>query len=396
MVKEKKNNTVFVGLSGGVDSAVSALLLKQAGYNVIGVFIKVWDPSESAQGKARGRLCSWRVERRSAFAVAATLDIPLYTLDLSAEYKQAVIDYLLAEYQVGRTPNPDVVCNQKIKFGAFADKAFELGADFVATGHYCQIKNLKLKIKNENQLQTSLKMVGHGSGFLNLFGVDQQPVLATAVDSNKDQSYFLWAIKPDLLAKILFPIGHLTKTAVRQLAKKYQLPNADKKDSQGLCFVGDFDFKEFLKEELGEKPGSVLNSAGETIGQHLGTHFYTIGERHSFTITSDDRSGEAWYIIAKDSLANTLTVAHEVKTIGNPIATEILKLKNTNWFFEPTQAKIYQARLRYRAPLSPCQLQKNKNNDWDLKFLTPVTSPALGQSVVVYDNELVVGGGVIS
>lgn len=370
---------VFVGLSGGVDSAVSAALLKEAGFQVVGVFIKVWEPA--------GRVCTWRTERRAAFAVAAALDIPLYTFDLSAEYKQAVIDSMLNEYQAGRTPNPDVMCNREIKFGVFAKKAFELGADFIATGHYAQIRN-------EDWKQANSKMVGLGSGFLNS-SVSKSLRLSTAVDQNKDQSYFLWAIKPELLSKILFPIGHLTKPAVRRLAEKFKLPNADKKDSQGLCFVGDFDFKQFLKEELGKKPGQVLNEQGVVVGEHEGAYLYTIGERHGFTVTTDDKSGEPWYIIAKDSATNTLTVAHQPKSTGGAKASEILKLKETNWFTELDQAKTYQARPRYRAPLSDCRLEKDKKGDWQLIFLTSAVSPAAGQSVVVYYGEIVVGGGVI-
>ena len=366
MDRTNNKKQVFVGLSGGVDSAVSAALLKEAGYKVVGVFIKVWEPE--------GRVCTWRNERRAAYAVAATLDIPLHTLDLSAEYKQAVIDYMLSEYQAGRTPNPDVMCNREIKFGAFAKKAFELGADYIATGHYCQMKNLKIKMENGGKTIQTLTM---------------------AVDQNKDQSYFLWAIKPDLLPKILFPIGHLTKLAVRRLAEKFKLPNANKKDSQGLCFVGDFDFKQFLKEELGEKPGQVLNEQGMVIGEHPGAYLYTIGERHGFTVTEDDKSGEPWYIISKDSAANTLTVAHQPKSTGGAKSVETLKLKDTNWFLSPDPNKTYQARPRYRAPLSDCRLEKDTEGDWQLTFLTPAVSPAAGQSVVVYDGEMVAGGGVV-
>ncbi len=396
MDRTNNKKQVFVGLSGGVDSAVSAALLKEAGYKVVGVFIKVWEPE--------GRVCTWRNERRAAYAVAATLDIPLHTLDLSAEYKQAVIDYMLSEYQAGRTPNPDVMCNREIKFGAFAKKAFELGADYIATGHYAQInyknrqKSQILNPKSETNLKSQIlnfkKLKSEPVSNLDIRASDL-PNLCQSKDLVKDQSYFLWAIKPDLLPKILFPIGHLTKLAVRRLAEKFKLPNANKKDSQGLCFVGDFDFKQFLKEELGEKPGQVLNEQGMVIGEHPGAYLYTIGERHGFSVTEDDKSGEPWYIISKDSAANTLTVAHQPKSTGGAKSVETLKLKDTNWFLSPDPNKTYQARPRYRAPLSDCRLEKDTEGDWQLTFLTPAVSPAAGQSVVVYDGEMVVGGGVV-
>ncbi|MFN4181469.1 MAG: tRNA 2-thiouridine(34) synthase MnmA, partial [Candidatus Paceibacteria bacterium] len=219
--------TVFVGLSGGVDSAVSALLLKQKGYKVVGVFIQTWHPDFIA--------CNEEEERRDAMRVAAHLDIPFLTLDLSMEYKRDVAHYMIEEYRNGRTPNPDVLCNSHIKFGGFLNYALSRGADFVATGHYAQRKD---------------------------------DFLVRAVDSTKDQVYFLWQLTQKQLEKIIFPIGALKKTEVRKIAKKYKLPISDKKDSQGICFLGDIDLKDFLQHYIETKKGEVLNEMGEVVGEH--------------------------------------------------------------------------------------------------------------------------------
>src|SRR3989344_4417069 len=235
---------VFVGLSGGVDSAVTALLLKEQGFDVTGVFIKVWQPDFLP--------CIWREERRDAMKVAIALDIPFLFFDFEEEYKKGVVDEMIEEYKSGRTPNPDVLCNQEIKFGAFLKKAKELGADFIATGHYAENKN---------------------------------GVLMEGQDKEKDQSYFLWTVKKEDLKHILFPVGHLEKKEVRRLASKYNLPVSEKKDSQGICFIGDVDMGEFLSHFISIKTGEVLNTNGEVIGTHTGAVVYTIGERHGFEIT---------------------------------------------------------------------------------------------------------------
>ncbi len=340
-------------MSGGVDSSVSAALLKKAGYEVIGVFIRVWSPDGN---------CAWRAERREAYRAAAILKIPLLTIDLSVEYKKAVIDYLVAEYKAGRTPNPDVMCNKHIKFGIFYDWAMAKGADFVATGHYSQIKD--------------------GS-------------LMNSFDSDKDQTYFLWAVEQKKLAKILFPIGKYKKSEVRKLARKFGLSNADKPDSQGLCFVGDFDFKEFLRETLGVKKGEVLDTSGQKIGEHDGAYLYTIGERHGFKVEAKSNETEPYFIINKDSEKNTLIVDHK-PNVGTFVELGEIKLGAINWLIkkEPKPGRVYQARLRYRSALADCLLEK-RGDDWIVKFLEPVFSPALGQSVVIYDGEQCIGGGII-
>lgn len=349
---EKKN--VFVGISGGVDSSVSAALLKKAGFDVTGVFIKI----------DVGGDCGWREERRDAMRVAAKLDIPFATLDLSKEYKKEVVEYMLGEYKAGRTPNPDVMCNKTIKFGHFYDRARKAGADFVATGHYSQIK----KITNYE--------------------------LRMGEDKNKDQTYFLWTLTKDQLEHVLFPIGHLQKSEVRKLATKFGLNTAEKKDSQGLCFIGKIDVKDFLKGELGKKPGQVLDEKGEVIGGHDGALFLTIGERHGFTINAKTPHDKAYYVIGKDVKKNTITVSQNPKKALSE--SKEVTLEKTNWINgEPKEGKKYLARLRYRQPLQSCQMSKNKKGEWTATFSEVQTTITPGQSLVLYDKEVCSGGGVI-
>ncbi|MFC1802234.1 tRNA 2-thiouridine(34) synthase MnmA, partial [Patescibacteria group bacterium] len=245
---KNKSKKVFVGMSGGVDSSVSAVLLKKQGYNVVGCFIKTWHPDFLP--------CTWKEDRLDAMRVCAFLEIPFIDIDLEKEYKEEVFQYMVSEYREGRTPNPDVMCNKKIKFGGFFKKAMSLGADFVATGHYAR-----------NVLRGGKQNLMKG------------------VDNNKDQTYFLWTLTQEKLEKIIFPIGHLEKKEVRKLAKKFNLPTAEKKESQGLCFVGKIEMKDFLKRFLEEKKGDVLNEKGEVVGWHEGAQYYTIGQRHGFIIT---------------------------------------------------------------------------------------------------------------
>lgn len=334
-------------MSGGVDSSVSALLLQQEGYDVTGVFIKVWQPDFVE--------CTWKQDRLDAMRVASLLDIPFVTLDLEKEYKEGVIDYMIDEYRKGRTPNPDVMCNREVKFGAFFSWAQSHGADYVATGHYAQTDGVTL-IKSK--------------------------------DTNKDQTYFLWALSQDLLPKILFPIGKMEKSAVRNVAKEYNLPVSTKKDSQGLCFVGTIDVKTLLKEYIQEKRGNVLNEQGEIIGHHDGAMFYTLGERHGFTITKKTTEDKPYFIVSKDNEANTLTVG---RTSPHEDVGQIITLESTNWTDELKEGKTYQARGRYRAPLA------------DIVILTSHTVQVMGgeitktpgQSLVVYDGYRCIGGGII-
>lgn len=363
---KKLKKKVFVGMSGGVDSSVSAALLKEQGYGVVGVFIKVWQPFDSAHGKPFSEKfassCTWREDRRDAMRVAAQLEISLITLDLEKEYKQSVVDYLVDEYKLGRTPNPDVMCNREIKFGAFYKWAMEHGADFVATGHYARCKNGALKVSK---------------------------------DRAKDQTYFLWTLTPEILTHTLFPIGGYEKSEVRKLAKKFKLPTAKKKDSQGLCFMGKINFKDFLKEFIKEVPGDVINEGGEKIGTHDGAMFYTLGERHGFTITTKTPDDKPYYITAKNVEKNTLTVSHEIK--GHRMSSNLgeINLININWTGEAPEAnKKLQAQIRYHGKLYPCTV--SQGDTLTVTFLNEIPLVAQGQSCVLYDNGICLGGGVIA
>ena len=339
---------VFVGLSGGVDSSVSAALLKDAGFDVTGVFIKVWHP-EWLQ-------CDSKQERRDAMRVAAKLDIPFLTFDLEQEYKQGVADYMIEEYKMGRTPNPDVMCNKEVKFGAFLDKSLEMGADFIATGHYAQ-------------------------------NVDGN--LIAGADDEKDQTYFLWTLKPEQMKRVLFPVGKYQKNRVRKLAKKYGLPTASKKDSQGVCFLGKLDMADFLKHYVDSERGNVLSENGEIIGTHDGAIFYTIGQRHGFTISEKGTDEKALYVVSKDVSKNTITVASKTEN-KTPFETKKCELSNINWITgNPPEKTDLSARVRYRQKLQKCSVNGSVVTFDDAQI------GAVGQSVVFYDGSTCLGGGVI-
>lgn len=366
---------VFVGLSGGVDSSVSAALLQKAGFDVSGVFIKVWQPDMALTGG-----CTWREDRLDAMRVCAKLGIPFYTLDLEKEYKKDVVDYMIREYKAGRTPNPDVMCNKYVKFGGFFDWAVKRGADFVATGHYAratQVKSKKLKVERK------------------LYKHDKLYELLTGYDSNKDQSYFLWTLTQKQLSKTLFPVGDWEKPEVRKLAKKFGLLTAEKRDSQGLCFIGKVDMADFLKNFIKEKPGDVLNEDGEVIGRHTGVFYYTIGQRHGFTIIKRQTAEKPYFIIAKNLKNNTLTVSHNPVT-EKEISSKEIKLKNVNWIagIKPDFKKEYSARIRYRQLLEKCHLVY-RGKTLMVLFKNAQKSPTTGQSAVFYDGEVCLGGGII-
>jgi tRNA-specific 2-thiouridylase len=338
---------VYVGLSGGVDSAVSAAILKSRGFEVVGVFIKIWSPE--------WLLCTSHEDRLDAMRVAARLNIPFCEIDLTKEYKKEVVDYMIREYKIGRTPNPDVFCNKYIKFGVFFDWAISQGADFVATGHYA-------RVKNEDGI---FKMLA-------------------GKDKSKDQSYFLWTIGQRQLSKTLFPVGDLEKREVRKLAKKFKLPNAKRKDSQGLCFVGPVDVKDFLAEYVPQEEGDVLDERGNKIGIHPGALFFTIGERHGFTVTKKTPNDEPYFVVAKDMKKNTITVSK------NRSESKDICLKNMNWISNPSERnKKYMARVRHLGELTPILFDSGK-----IFFDTPVTVAA-GQSLVIYDGDICLGGGIV-
>ncbi|MDO8424151.1 MAG: tRNA 2-thiouridine(34) synthase MnmA [bacterium] len=377
LIKKK----VFVGLSGGVDSAVSAALLKERGFDVTGVFIKAWQPEWLP--------CTWREERRDAMKVAIALDIPFLFFDLEKEYKQGVVDKMLSEYKANRTPNPDVLCNKEIKFGAFWEKAKALGADYVATGHYSRIERefpisnsqfpINESISNENSnIENSMKIANYK--------------LKIGIDPEKDQSYFLWTLAQEDLSHILFPVGGLEKAEVRQLAQKYKLPVAEKKDSQGICFLGDVSMEEFLFHFIDTTSGKVLNTKGEVIGSHKGVIHYTIGERHGFEVTRKSRESGAFYIVAKDAVRNTLTVSDKEVEILSHSPSKVI-VKSVNWINEPTGPRL-EARIRYRGEKLPVTLAL-VNKKLAVEFAEPVRGLSLGQSIVFYDGETCLGGGVM-
>ena len=357
---KKPKGRVFVAMSGGVDSSVSAALLKKEGYDVVGVFMKVWQPDFLA--------CTWEAERRDALRVAAHLHIPLLTWDFEKEYKQYVADYMIREYGAGRTPNPDVLCNKEVKFGAFFRRAMAEGADFVATGHYaCTVYNKK-EVPPYYQL-----LMGN--------------------DESKDQSYFLWTLTQAQLSKTFFPIGTYKKTRVREIAKKFNIPVAEKKDSQGLCFVGKLDMKDFLAHYIVEKEGAVINESGERIGTHRGAYFYTLGERHGFLIDQKTTDEMPYYIASKDLTANTLTVAHRIKNML-PCARTIVHISQTSFCREtaPSTSQVYTAQVRYHGEHYPCRIAY-RDTVITVTFKKPVIVDK-GQSIVLYKGNECIGGGV--
>ena len=366
IVYGEQRRTVFVGLSGGVDSAVSATLLKKQGYEVVGVFIKTWHPDFL--------VCNEEEERLDAMRVAAFLDIPFLTFDFADVYKKEVADYMIREYKAGRTPNPDVMCNKEVKFGAFLKKTLEMGADFVATGHYART------------LSSCEGGVPKGRG-----GVD----LAKGVDPSKDQCYFLWTLNQEQLSKILFPVGNLKKSEVRILAKKFKLPVAEKKDSQGICFLGAVDLKEFLKHYIKEKKGKILNEKGEEIGFHDGIVFHTLGERHGFTITQKSPTDGAYYVVGKDIKKNILIVSQNRNFPSDKEGLREVELIDTNWISEILKPnKNYTAQIRYHGEFLSCQVVCKSNASARIIFEKPILV-ASGQSCVIYDGNVCLGGGVV-
>lgn len=348
-------------MSGGVDSSVTAALLKEQGYDVTGVFIKAWHPE--------GFPCTWKEDRRDAMRVCAVLNIPFKTLDLEKEYKREVVDYMIEEYKKGRTPNPDVMCNKSVKFGGFLKFALKEGVDFVATGHYARLEEIKssqLKAKSYQLLE--------------------------AVDKAKDQSYFLWTLTQEQLGHVLFPIGEYQKSDVRKLAEKFNLPTATKKDSQGLCFLGKVDMKDFLREYISTEKGDVLGEDGAIIGFHQGAHFYTLGERHGFTITKKTTADQPLYVVKKDIVKNTITVSSRQAEEQGTVSS--VRLSGENWMEKPEEGKRYLARFRYHQNPEFCKINTYSSLT-TVEFERPQIGIALGQSLVLYDGEKCLGGGII-
>lgn len=349
MKKQKKK--IFVAMSGGVDSSVAAALLQRAGYDVYGVYMKEWSPP--------GIECTVSDDRQMAARVAAHLDIPFAVWDFRAEYKKSVADYLLREYKAGRTPNPDVMCNRDIKFGVFLRRARAEGADHVATGHYVRLSRSKL-------LQ--------------------------AKDTNKDQSYFLWTLTQRELKYCLFPIGIYEKPHVRELAQEFGLPSWDKKDSQGVCFVGKLDFGAFLRKYLPHKKGKIVTTSGKVVGEHDGVWFYTLGQRRGIGVGG----GMPYFVAAKDTKKNILTVGEG--NADTELFRKDLTATNLNWIVgkAPTLPRTCKARIRYRQPLESATVsQGKKKGTMRVVFARPQRAVTPGQSIVFYKGQEMLGGGVI-
>lgn len=355
MKKKERNPSskkVFVGMSGGVDSSLSAALLKEGDYDVTGVYMKNWTQDFP------GFECPWKQDLADAKRVAVQLGIPLEVFDFEKEYKEKVVDYMIAAYKAGRTPNPDIMCNQEVKFRIFLDLSLEKGADFIATGHYAQIEDGKL-----------LK----------------------GVDKDKDQSYFLYRVTQSALQHTLMPIGEMKKVDVRKEAKKRNLVTADKKDSQGICFVGEVGIREFLERYVEDiEPGAIIDQDGKEIGQHEGAIYYTIGQRQGLGVGG----GLPYYVTHKDMAKNIVYVTTNLD--DEHLWGDSFIIRDTHWINQaPDTSKKYDVRMRYRSKLTRCLLSET-GDGYEIKLGKPERALTAGQSAVLYEGDRVVGGGIIS
>ena len=360
---------VVLGMSGGVDSSVAAILLKEQGYEVIGVFMKNWEE------KDENGVCTTEADYKDVIAVAEQLDIPYYSVDFVKEYWDKVFTYFLDEYKKGRTPNPDVMCNKEIKFKAFLNYAMKIGADYVATGHYARID----RTVDENGIIITKMLRG--------------------IDENKDQTYFLCQLDQSQLEKVLFPIGEYTKPQIREIALKYNLKTATKKDSTGICFIGERDFNEFLSKYLPAQAGNIVDVKGNLLGKHNGLMYYTIGQRKGIGIgNSKTGTGEPWFVVDKNLKTNELIVTQGDTAVlysNGLIATDFNFIRNT----QDELPKKYTAKFRYRQVDVPVTVSKyvDETNEekYKVMFNEPQKAITLGQVVVIYDGEECLGGGII-
>ncbi|CAN5142895.1 tRNA 2-thiouridine(34) synthase MnmA [soil metagenome] len=372
-----KPQRVVVGLSGGVDSAVSAWLLQQQGHEVVGIFMKNWEDDDrpaGGPGDDADGYCTSNIDFVDAASVADVLGIEIEHVNFAADYKDRVFAEFLREYEAGRTPNPDVLCNAEIKFKAFLDHAMRLGAEKIATGHYARVRE-------------------RDGGFELLKGLD--PL--------KDQSYFLHRLNQAQLSKTLFPVGELPKTEVRRIAESIGLPNAKKKDSTGICFIGERPFRDFLNRYLANKPGPIIDDRGRTIGEHVGLSFYTLGQRKGIGIGGLKERGASrgvgdhspWFVARKDMAANVL---YAVQGHDHPwLQSSGLAADDASWVSgHAPKAGALAAKTRYRQADSPCALAPGANGSFALHFEHPQWAVTPGQSAVVYDGDVCLGGGVIA
>jgi len=342
---------VYVGMSGGVDSSLSAALLKEQGYDVTGVYMKNWTQDMP------GVICTWADDVADAKRVAVQLGIDFKVFDFENEYKHKVVDYMIGEYKRGRTPNPDIMCNQEVKFKLFLETALEDGADVIATGHYARVSDGRL-------LQ--------------------------AKDTNKDQTYFLYRVSEQALEKTLFPLGEYTKPEVREMAKQRGLWTADKKDSQGICFVGQIGIREFLSQYVEQIPGDIIDSrSGKKLGRHSGAIFYTLGQRHGL----DVGGGLPYYVVGKDMEKNEVYVTTDLN--DKNLWKDEVELADIHWINAQPEPGDYQIRVRHRAKLVTANLRFDGDKTF-LKMNSPERAVAAGQSIVVYDNDVCLGGGIVA
>lgn len=360
MNKPATQSSVIVGMSGGVDSSVSAYLLMEQGYQVEGLFMKNWDEDDGTE------YCTAKEDLADAQAVCDKLGIKLHTANFAAEYWDNVFEHFLQEYKAGRTPNPDILCNREIKFKAFLDYAKVLGADFIATGHY-------VRRHDENE----------------------QTYLLRGLDNNKDQSYFLHAVGEDEIKQTLFPVGELEKPEVRRIAEEQGLATAKKKDSTGICFIGERRFKDFLQQYLPAQPGTIETAEGEVIGKHEGLMYYTLGQRQGIGIGGTKNHGtEPWFVVAKDLDRNVLVIGqgkqHELLFSDALTTTDVFWVNN-----EPAAFPLScTAKVRYRQPDQACTIYK-ENNHYRVVFAESQRAVTPGQSIVFYQDDICLGGGVI-
>lgn len=371
MTAEAKKPVVFLAVSGGVDSAVAAILLKKRGYDVKGIFLKIWSDEMDESG-----MCPWVQDRLDAIAVAAKLDIPLITLDFEKEYKQEVFRYFVQEYAAGRTPNPDILCNEVIKFGVFLEYALRHGADYIATGHHVR----RAPETGKDPEMTYRLLAGE--------------------DNKKDQSYFLSRLNQHQLRHSLFPIGHVTKAQVRFLAHEHGLDVvAEKRSTRGICFIGKVDLHKFLSRYTIEKPGEVRDASGKPIGSHKGVAFYTIGQRRGFDIPARAAETKPYYIVNKDAETNTLVVAQGDSPL---LEKQDLFAQDLHWIDGKIRAfpMDCEARIRYHQPLTKVTLSFELDNPQlqgrlKVRFEKPQRFVTPGQFIVFYQGHEVLGSAII-
>lgn len=352
---------VIVGMSGGVDSSVTALLLLEQGYQVEGLFMKNWEEDDTAE------YCSATVDLADAQAVCDKIGIKLHTVNFATEYWDNVFEYFLSEYKAGRTPNPDIMCNKEIKFKAFLEFAVDLGADYIATGHYARVGREDGKVQ-----------------------------LLKGLDDNKDQSYFLYTLGQDQLARTLFPVGELEKSKVREYAVKADLATAKKKDSTGICFIGERKFRDFLQRFLPAQPGDIVDTEGEVIGRHQGLMYYTLGQRQGLGIGGlKDSGADPWFVVDKDLERNQLIAGqghHNERLLNSQLIASQL-----DWVAGEAPADEFtaKAKIRYRQAEQTCRVRRLDNEQWAVCFDEPQRAIAPGQSVVFYQDDVCLGGGII-